>query len=78
VTVIVGWKELGELWKGPRVITWADRLVHYCDHHTFFARDAATVAESLDDLELQEEDDVEGNNTTTRTASQQASPRQFI
>jgi hypothetical protein len=31
----------------------------------------------LDDLELQEEDDVEGNNTTTRTASQQASPRQF-
>lgn len=44
-----GRSELSELWKGPRVLTWADRLVLYCDSHTFVARDAATVAESVED-----------------------------
>mmetsp|Transcript_37272 Transcript_37272/g.42566 ORF Transcript_37272/g.42566 Transcript_37272/m.42566 type:complete len:793 (-) Transcript_37272:239-2617(-) len=47
--IIVGWKEFGELWKGPSIFTWADRLVRYCDSHTFFAHDFATVAESIDE-----------------------------
>jgi len=52
--IIVGWKEFGELWKGPSVFTWADRLVRYCDSHTFFAHDFATVAESIDE-EIEDE-----------------------
>ena len=54
--LVLGRHELKDLWKGPKVLQWADRLVRYCDSHTFVVTgDAATVAESIEDLELDEE-----------------------
>ena len=46
--VIFGWQELDDLWKGPKVIRWADNLVRYCDRHTFVAHpsDDATVVDT--------------------------------
>jgi len=47
--ICVGWYDLEDLWKGPKVIRWADNLVRYCDRHTFVATisdDEATVVDS--------------------------------
>lgn len=56
--LVLGRHELKDLWKGPQVLVWADRLVRYCDTHTIYATgDAVTLAESIDDLELEEEEE---------------------
>ena len=60
VLLVVGQGELQVLWQGPRVIRWADRIVAFCDSHTFVTRrlDDATAAESLpDDLDDDLDDD---------------------
>ena len=51
--------ELGELWRGPKVIQWADRLVRFCDTNTFYASfdDEATAAVSDDDDNDDDDDD---------------------
>lgn len=82
--IVVGWKEFRELWRGPRVLTWADRLVYYshtgAPHHNF--EDDATVAESTDDDDddVNDEPVVEHNtNTATmvRGLNENESTREF-
>ena len=69
--LVLGQHELKDLWKGPRVLVLADRLVRYCDTHTFIAiGDAATLAESIDDLELEEEDETPAANVVDPAARQ--------
>jgi signal peptide peptidase-like protein 2B len=58
--------EVKEMWKGPRVLKWADRLVRYCDSHRFAVTpqfgDAATEAGSIEDDDvIEEEHDLELN-----------------
>eukprot|EP00547_Thalassionema_nitzschioides_P018691 CAMPEP_0194255226 /NCGR_PEP_ID=MMETSP0158-20130606/33857_1 /TAXON_ID=33649 /ORGANISM="Thalassionema nitzschioides, Strain L26-B" /LENGTH=810 /DNA_ID=CAMNT_0038993511 /DNA_START=54 /DNA_END=2486 /DNA_ORIENTATION=- len=48
---ITGWNEFRELWKGPRVFTWADRLVYYSHTGRLVMGDEATVAESDEENE---------------------------
>jgi len=73
--VIVGRREWGDLWKGPQVMRWADRLVLFCDNHRFVRRsniddDDVTAAESYMDEsihELDEEDMQEEQQTSRRS-----------
>jgi signal peptide peptidase-like 2B len=55
--IYVGWHELGELWRGPKVIRWADNLVLYCERHTFVGHPSDDEATVVDDESLADVDD---------------------
>lgn len=86
--LVLGRHELKDLWKGPHVLLWADRLVRYCDTHTIYATgDAVTLAESIDDLELEEEEESPAANVvepgarregTTMSSQDNRSAREII
>ena len=54
--IYVGWHELGELWKGPQVLCWADNLVRYCERHTFVAHPSDDEATVLDTESVMDEE----------------------
>ena len=54
--IYVGWHELGELWKGPQVLCWADNLVRYCERHTFVAHPSADEATVVDTDSVMDEE----------------------
>ena len=68
--LFLGRHELKELWRGPRVLLWADRLVRYGHANNFVSSgDAATAAESIEDLDFEPD---EGGATSP---SNQTAPR---
>jgi signal peptide peptidase-like protein 2B len=70
--LFLGRHELKDLWQGPRVLSWADRLVRYGDNNSIpHADDAATVAESVDDVDF----DQDGDGVAATTGTTQASSR---
>lgn len=71
-TAVTGWNEFKDLWKGPKVFLWADRLIYYSHTGTLVLEDDATAAESIED-----EDDEEHEETAVRPIGDNASRRDF-
>jgi hypothetical protein len=88
--LFLGRHEWKDLWKGPRVLIWADRLVRYSNNPRFIPlRDAATVAESIEELDSLNGDAEESHEDTssrqeftyrrgTITSEQSGSTREVI